>query len=301
MHGEGFRMILDRLTILGLVAWVGSIGLAAPAPGIDDKPAEKSTAPAGFEVETHKDIAYRTDKEADKERHRLDVYCPKGQKDFPVVLFVHGGSWNSGNKNLYTFYGETFAKSGIGFVICNYRLSPEVQHPTHIQDVAKAFAWTRENIGKYGGKAGNLFVCGHSAGGHLVSLLATDPEYLKAEKRSPADIKGVVSISGVYQIYAKERVFNAPFGKDEEVCKNASPLTHVVGKHPPFLIAYGENDIPHLDEMAKDMHAALKKVDSPSDLLLCKRRNHVTIMITFIDPDDTLNKAFREFVLGKGK
>ena len=167
--------------------------------------------------------------------------------------------------------------------------------------MAKAFAWTYENIGKYGGNTDKLFVCGHSAGGHLVSLLATDPQYLKVEKRSPAEIKGVISVSGVYQIYAKERVFHEAFGKDEEVCKNASPLTHVVGKHPPSLIAYGDNDIPHLDEIAKDMHAALKKVDSPSDLLLCKRRNHATIMIGFIDPDDMLNKAFREFVLGKGK
>jgi acetyl esterase/lipase len=294
-------MILDRLTVLGLAAWLGLIGLTAPAPGIDDKPAEKPAALVAFEVEKHKDIAYRTDKDADKERHKLDVYCPKGQKDFPVVLFVHGGTWKSGNKNLYAGIGEAFARTGIGFVICNYRLSPEVQHPAHVQDVAKAFAWTYENIGKYGGKADNLFICGHSAGGHLVSLLATDPEYLKAEKRSPSEIKGVVSVSGVYKIYATERVFNGPFGKDEDVCKNASPLTHVAGKHPPFLIAYADNDYPHLDEMAKDMYAALKKVDSPCDLLLCKRRTHITIITSFIDPDDTLNKAFREFVLGKGK
>jgi acetyl esterase/lipase len=290
-------MFLNRRVMLGLGAWVGLTGSCLPAPGIDDRP----VAPAAFEVETHVNIAYRNDKDADKERHKLDVYLPKGQKDFPVVLFVHGGGWDSGNKILYLFYGEAFAKLGIGIVVCNYRLSPKVQHPAHIQDVAKAFAWTYENIGKYGGSTDKLFVCGHSAGGHLVSLLATDPQYLKAEKRSPAEIKGVISISGVYQIYAKERVFQEAFGKDEDVCKNASPLTHVAGKHPPFLIAYGDNDIPHLDEMAKDMHAALKRTGSPSDLLLCKRRDHATIMVNFLDTDDTLNKAFREFVLGKGK
>lgn len=290
-------MTPTRLPLLGLVACLSLIGSDAPTSGIDDKAA----APNEFEVERHLNLPYRTDKEADKERHKLDVYCPKGQKDFPVVLFVHGGGWDSGHKILFSFYGEAFAKLGIGFVVCNYRLSPAVQHPAHIQDVARAFAWTCDNIGKYGGKADNLFVCGHSAGGHLVSLLATDPQYLKAEKRSPADIKGVVSISGVYKIYAKEKVFHDAFGKDEEVCKNASPLTHVSGKHPPFLIAYADDDIPHLDEMAKDMHAALKKVDSPSELLLCKRRNHATIMVGFISPDDPLNKAFREFVLGKGK
>jgi acetyl esterase/lipase len=294
-------MCWERFTTLVFAAWIGVFGLATPARAVDPKPAEKLNESLAFDIEKHKDVAYRTDKDADKERHKLDVYCPKGLKDFPVVLFVHGGSWKSGSKDLYVGIGEAFARAGIGFVICNYRLSPTVQHPAHIQDIAKAFAWTSENIGQYGGKADKLFVCGHSAGGHLVSLLATDPEYLKVEKHSPAEIKGVVSISGVYTIVAHERVFNEPFGKDEQVCKNASPLAHVVGKHPPFLIAYADNDYPHLDEMANDMHAALKKVNSPSDLLLCKRRNHLSIIINLIDPDDTLNRALRTFVQAQAK
>jgi acetyl esterase/lipase len=291
-------MTLFRLMMLGLAV---CMGLAAEVPAIDDKPADKLAKPIAFEVEKHKDIAYRTDKDADKKRHTLDVYCPKSQKDFPTVLFVHGGSWQWGNKYLFGYIGEAFAKIGIGVVICNYRLSPEAQHPAHIEDVAKAFAWTCENIGKYGGNADRLFVCGHSAGGHLVSLLATDPEYLKVVKRSTSDIKGVISISGVYKIDAKMRVFHGPFGKDEEICKKASPLTHVSGKHPPFLIAYADDDFPTLDVMAKDMHAALKKAESPSELLLCKRSDHFTIILNLVDPEYPLNKSFREMVIGKGK
>jgi acetyl esterase/lipase len=222
----------------GLLLTVSIVGVISSTTADDGKvPFEsraddKATSPAAFEVEKHRNIPYRTDKEADPDRHKLDVYVPKGQKDFPVVLFVHGGGWDSGSKALYFAYGEVFAKVGIGFVVCNYRLSPNVQHPAHVQDVAKAFAWTHDNIGKYGGNAEKVFVCGHSAGGHLVSLLATDPQYLKAEKHTTSDIKGVVSISGVYKIYATEKVFHEPFGKDEKICKNASPLTHVVGKTP---------------------------------------------------------------------
>ena len=253
-------------------------------------------APAEGKVETHADIAYRADKEADKVKHKLDVYVPKGKKDFPVVLFVHGGSWKSGTKELYAPLGKSLAADGIGCVIVNYRLSPAVRHPAHVEDVARAFAWTRENIGKYGGSAENLFLCGHSAGGHLVSLLATDPKYLKAEKRSPDEIRGVCSLSGVYQVVHTEKVFEGPFGTDEKVCKLASPLTHVAGKHPPFLIAYGDDDFPQLDKMAENMHAALKKAESPCDLIACKDRNHYTIIIQFVSGTDPLNKSFREFV-----
>ncbi|MCA1481900.1 alpha/beta hydrolase, partial [Bradyrhizobium sp. NBAIM08] len=128
--------------------------------------------------------------------------------------------------------------------------SPKVKHPAHIEDVAKAFAWTCENIGKYGGRTDRIFACGHSAGGHLVSLLATDPSWLKAEKHAPSDIRGVVSISGVYEIDNQFRLFTGVFGTDPAVCKKASPLTHAAGKHPPFLIAYGDADFPQLDVMA---------------------------------------------------
>jgi acetyl esterase/lipase len=285
-------MLLSRVTILPLVVALLGVNGTQSATAEDPRPLANPV----FEVEKHKGIPYRTDPAADKERHQLDVYVPKGQKDFPVVLFVHGGAWKSGNKNLYAGFGEAFAKSGIGFVICNYRLSPAVKHPAHIEDVACAFDWTCQNIGKYGGKVDRLYVCGHSAGGHLVSLLATDPSYLKAHGRTPAEIKGVVSISGVYRILPSESVFQVAFGTNEEICKKASPLTHVTGKLPPFLIAYADDDYPQLDKMAEDMHAALKKANSPCDLLICKKRNHISIITSFPNEDDALNKAFRQFI-----
>jgi len=259
------------------------------------------SAPAEDKFERHADIAYRTDKGADKERHRLDVYTPKGKKDFPVVMFVHGGSWRSGDKNLYAALGQSLAADGIGCVICNYRLSPAVQHPAHVEDVAKAFAWTADNITKYGGKKDQLFLCGHSAGGHLVSLLVTDPQYLKAEKHLPSEVKGVAALSGVFEIVPTVQVLQGPFGKDEEKCKAASPLTYAGGKHPPFLIAYADNDFPRLDETALNMHAALKKAESPVELVKCKDRNHYTIIIQFVNTADPLNKAFREFVQKNSK
>lgn len=283
------------------VAAGGLIGFApaqenipAPvAPVFADAP---ESSPKPFEVERKTDIAYRTDKDADPERHKLDVYTPKGQKDFPILFFVHGGTWRSGSKNLYVAIGNSFAKAGYGVVIINYRLSPKVQHPAHAEDVARAFAWTCENIEKYGGDARRLFAMGHSAGGHLVALIATDPSYLKAEKHSPDDIRGVVSISGVYRIYAEVSLFNPIFGKDEEVCKKASPLLNVSGKHPPFLLAYGDKDFEYLDKMAIEMNAALEKCKSPTRLLKLENRNHYTIITSVIDDTDPLNKAIHGFV-----
>ena len=282
LSGEDSSMSSGRIA-LALAALVAAV---APAAAQDTSPA----------VERHLNIAYRTDADADKERHKLDVYVPKGKKDFPVLFFVHGGSWRSGNKGIYAALGNSFAGAGVGTVVINYRLSPKVKHPAHIEDVAKAFAWTCENIGKYGGKADRVFACGHSAGGHLVSLLATDPSYLKAEKRTPADIRGVVAISGVYSIDTEFPLFNTVFGKNPDVCKAASPLTHANGKHPPFLIAYADNDFAQLDKMAIDLDAALKKTPTPTTLVKLVGRNHYTIIMKLIDATDPLNKAVAEFI-----
>ena len=170
--------------------------LAVSPSWADDAPA----APRTFEVESVKDVAYYDSDGADPVKHKLDLYLPKGLKDYPVLFFVHGGAWVSGDKKMYAPIGRVLASHGIGAVVTNYRLSPRVKHPAHIEDVARAFAWTHGHIGGHGGRADQIFCCGHSAGGHLVALLATDESYLKAEKLTLAHIKGVIPMSGVYQI-----------------------------------------------------------------------------------------------------
>jgi acetyl esterase/lipase len=251
-----------------------------------------------FAVEKHLNLVYNPAKDASP-RHKLDLYVPKDAKDYPLMMFVHGGTWRSGNKDLYALLGETFAKEGIGTAIINYRLSDgkgTVRHPDHIHDVAKAFAWVKENAGKYGADKRRLFVSGHSAGGHLVALLATDESYLKEEKCSLKDIRGVVAVSGVYTITTLVPLFQDAFGKDEAVCKAASPINHCEGKHPPFLIAYGKRDLPFIDQMAEQFGKKLQ--ENKCDATLMKvNEDHISIVIKLgTDTDDPLHKAMVEFI-----
>ena len=271
----------------------GSITLA---PAQERQTAATTPLPAAAPVIKHTDLAYYNGPDADRERHSLDLYLPKSRKHFPVLMFVHGGTWRSGSKRQYVAVGQSFARSGIGMVIINYRLSPQVRHPAHIQDVARAFAWTRTHIAKYGGDPARLFLFGHSAGGHLVSLLATDPEYLKAEKQIPSNIRGVISVSGVYSISPTFPVFRPIFGTDVTACRDASPLCHVTGHHAPFLIAYGDKDFAQLDTMAIDMNAALEKCQSPTKILKLEGRNHYTIITSVIEDTDPIHVAIRDFV-----
>src|SRR5262249_5298954 len=111
-----------------------------------------------------RDIAYRTGKGADPYRHHLDLYYPKGKKAYPVVVLVHGGAWMLGDNRccgLYTSVGQFLASQGIGVVLPNYRLSPRAKHPDHVQDLARAVAWTRARIAGYGGDPSRIFLMGH--------------------------------------------------------------------------------------------------------------------------------------------
>lgn len=273
--------------------------LARPARAADEAKAPKTGG--NFEVEVHKDIPYVEGKDVD-ERQKLNLYLPKGAKGYPTLFFIHGGGWTAGSRSGFDRIGRTFAKNGVAFVSVGYRLSPrqgqearpgQVKHPGHIQDVAKGFAWTVANIRKYGGDPGAAFVSGHSAGGHLAALLATDADYLQAEKLSPGNIKGVIPVSGVFVI--SPRMKNV-FGDDAEVCKKASPQSHVRDGLPPFLILYGDGERNGLGRQAEKFAPALKEKKVEATVVVGKDRNHGSIMMRMAAEDDPATQAVLEFI-----
>jgi acetyl esterase/lipase len=257
----------------------------------DDTPAKPS------EVEVVKDITYFEGDEADKHKHQLDLYLPKGKKDFPVLFFVHGGAWISGDRNYFGVYsaiGNAFARHGIGAVVISYRLSPKVQHPEHIKDVAAAFAWTKKNIEKHGGRKDQIFVCGHSAGGHLVALLATNESYLKAEGCSLKDIKGAIPMSGVFVL--ADNFMPTIFGKGDDALKSASPVRNVKEGHPPFLIVYADKDMPFCEANSASFCKELKGAKCDAEVCEIKSRNHMTIIMSFSKDNDPALEAALKFI-----
>lgn len=230
----------------------------------------------------------------DNVKHQLDLYIP-ATKDFPTVVYIHGGSWTSGSKEEYGGVGTYLQTHGIGCAVINYRLSPEVVFPSHAEDVAMAIAWVKKHIGGYRGN-GKIILVGHSAGGFLGSCMATDEKYLRAVGLSNKDIAGVVSISGIYLInynvnfYGVGHVFNG--------CDKAkiSPINNVHTGMPPFLIFYADKDIPTFEKQAKNFHAKLLKFNNNSKLRLYPGNDHSTIIIKLFTPKNTFEEEFLNFI-----
>ena len=91
-----------------------------------------------------KDIAYCEGSAEDAAKHKLDIYVPKGKTNasLPVLFFIHGGAWKSGDRSNYVPLGNRYAREGVVTVVPSYRLAPKHPHPAQIEDVAAAFAWT---------------------------------------------------------------------------------------------------------------------------------------------------------------
>jgi acetyl esterase/lipase len=249
-----------------------------------------------YEVEVVKGLAY-VEKDADEVRHKLDLYLPKDAKDYPVLFFIHGGGWTKGSKDGFSAHGKTFASNGIGFVSTNYRLSPKVKHPDHAKDVAAAFAFARKELKKRGADVSQIYVSGHSAGGHLCALLASDESYLKEHKLSLKDIKGCIPISGVFTVGGNKSVW----GDDADARKKASPMTHVSKDLPPMLIFYADKELGGLGKQAEAFSAALKKAEGKAQVKMIKDRDHGTIMRNVAKADDEVTTAIFEFIKGGGK
>ncbi|WP_034891014.1 alpha/beta hydrolase [Gillisia sp. Hel_I_29] len=200
-------------------------------------------------VNKTEDVSYLNKKDAKnlREEPKMNIFSPKKatSKKLPVLIFVHGGNWNSGKKELYSFFGNNFAKKGIVTVVVGYTLSPEASYKEMAIEIAQAIKWTKSNISDYKGDPEKIFLTGHSAGGHLVALAALDGQYGVQEK----DISGIIlnDAAGLDMHHYLEN--NPPTTTDNYLTtwtndplqwKDASPINYLSESTPPMLIYVGD-------------------------------------------------------------
>jgi acetyl esterase/lipase len=263
--------------------------------------------------EARKDIPYANPA---LERQVLDIHVPKDAKNLPVVFWIHGGGWQTGDKAQVAEKPRAFVERGFVFVSTNYRLLPKVEMETIFRDVAKALGWVHRNIGEHGGDPNRIFVMGHSAGAQLAALLCIDDRYLKAEGVPFSALRGCVPVDGdTYDIPAmietaetRLRVHGEPppkfghrlkFGNDPEKHRDYSAVTHAAkGKGiPPFLVLYVA-DHPDVSAQARRLAKALKEAEVPLTLFGARDTNHVKLNDQLGVAGDPATEALDRFLAG---
>lgn len=257
-----------------------------------------------------RDIPYA---EPAHERQKLDIYSPAGAERAPVVFWIHGGGWQTGDKGPLHQKPQWFTTRGMVLVSTNYRLLPEVDMGTIVRDVAKSLAWVHRHISEYGGDPQRVFIMGHSAGAQLAALVATDDRYLKAEGVSPEILIGCVPVDGdTYDVPLMVQVgedrrkaegkpepkfgHRAKFGTPEQH-REYSAVTHAVkGRHiPPFLLLHVAAH-PDVTQQARRLGDELTKAGVSAKLFGADDTDHVKLNADLGLPDDPATKALAVFL-----
>jgi arylformamidase len=257
-----------------------------------------------------RDIAYATA----SERQVLDVYAPDGAKNLPVVFWIHGGGWQTGDKTMVALKPKAFTDASFVFVSINHRLLPTVEMGAITRDVASALGWVYKHIATYGGDPARLLVMGHSSGGQLAALMCTDDRYAKAEGFSLTMIRGCVPVDAdTFDIPAiievaetRARVHQLPlptyghrlkFGNDPAKHRDFSAVTHVARDKgiPPFLILHIAGH-PDTGAQARRMANVLEAAGIPVKVVAGRETTHASINDNLGAADDPVTKELFAFV-----
>src|SRR5262245_7389944 len=253
-----------------------------------------------YSVRVVRDVPYLQGAHYSDDKDKLDIYLPEGSRNAPVIVSYYGNQLMGGDKNEDAYIGRRFAVAGFVTAVVNYRLSPGVSHPAHIQDAAASFAWVKRHVADYGGKPQRVLVMGFSARGYLAALLSTDKRYLAAHNLSPRDIRGTVPVSAFYWV---ERRGVAPdrdksvWGTSRDVWVDASPAHHLQPDAPSMLIIYADRDEDWRRQQNVDVAAAMKAAGQAHvEIAMIADRTHATIWARVGDERDETAERIIRFV-----
>jgi arylformamidase len=243
-------------------------------------------------METELDVKYGS-----HPRQSLDIF-PTHTPDCPILVFIHGGYWSKRAKDIGHFLAPFYVNLGINFISLDYRLVPEVSIREIIDDVRSGIVWLNSNSEKFRVDRPQIFIAGHSAGGHLAALMCGPfglPEGI---------IKGGCSISGLHDLepirlsYLNEILkLNAADAKAFSPLALAKALSPGNITLPPFIVAVGSEEGPEYLRQSSALAAALKTGEQRVLNIKLNMRNHFSACEAFSEPKSPLSKAMLNLIL----
>lgn len=190
----------------------------------------------------------------------LSIYAAD-QPNGIVLCVIHGGGWTNGYKEWMAFMAPALTARGVTMVSLGYRLAPQHVYPAGLDDCMAGIARVHDVAARFGADPGKIFVGGHSAGGHYAAQMALLQDWQKTYGIPGDTIKGALPISGTYSFGPDSGLSMRPRflgGEDSGNEAAASPMSHVHSAAPPFFVAWGERDFPHLVRQAAEFSDALE-------------------------------------------
>lgn len=215
-------------------------------------------------------------------RQKLDIYAPQGAGNDapqgaagrPVILFLYGGSWQTGARADYRFIGARFAALGYVTVAPDYRVYPEVCYPGFVEDTLAAARWAAANIGAFGGDAEAMFLLGHSAGAYNAVMAGLHP--------AAPRLKGVIGLAGPYDFLPiKDKVLKIIFGTAADI-RETQPVRHVHSGAPPMFLAAGGADRTVMPRNTTVLAARLRAAGAVVETRIYPGIGHIGILTALL-------------------
>ncbi len=210
----------------------------------------------------HEDVQY-SDAARQPRRNRLDLFVPAADAPPPLVMFVHGGAWTGGSKDLFSRVGATLAERGFACAVINTQLFPFAKPDVMVVDCAHALGYLHRHGEQFGYDGDRLFVMGHSSGAHLCSWLAYDDRKLALAGVPKRALRGAVLLSGVYDVRCHHMALDGVFGDDLELRRRASTWLYTDKSDCPAYVAWAQRELPGLSLCGQLMRDELVRKGVP--------------------------------------
>jgi acetyl esterase/lipase len=230
------------------------------------------------------------------ERQKLDLYEPQEPNDAKkAVVFIHGGGWETGSKNLHRFIGRSWAQRDCVVAIPNYRLAPDFNYPDQMEDVSGSISWLRNN---HEGFDGEIFLAGHSAGAHLASLVGFSREWRGEAGLRSDEIQALVLLAGVYQFYPYNRADKRVkrFIGGERLWEEAQPVNHIDNDSPSAFLVHGERDEEVLPEQSVQLSKKLSGLGIKNELVLEEPVGHLELLLMTANGSEKFWTRLSDFI-----
>ena len=229
------------------------------------------------------------------EMEKVDIYATK-QSNAPIIMFIHGGAWRTGNAKGAAYMSETFVDAGAHFISVDFNNAPEVDGNLMVMadQVRRAVAWVHKNAASFGGDPNRLYISGTSSGGHLAAVaLTTD---WQKDFGLPADVlKGGLCCSGLYDLFPVSLSKRSSYVKfTPEIIEKLSPQRHLERVLAPIIVAHGTLETPEFQRQNREFAAAVKKAGKPIKFLVGEGYNHFEMFETLGNPYGLLGRAMLE-------
>lgn len=259
----------------------------------------------GESVQVFRDIQFA---EVDGKELRLDLHMPKGVKQPPLVVYIHGGGWRSGSRARTGHYGKLLTDAGFAVASISYRLSSEAKFPAQIHDIKGAVRWLRAHAGKYGYDSTKIGVFGGSAGAHLGLLLGATADHKELEGDvggnlgQSSRVTAVVDFFGPTDFVLRDKdqpqetdkpsgkvyqLIGGPVGQNRKLAELASPAFHLDAEDAAVLVFHGTNDRTVLINQSERLRDAAQQAGMSLELVVVDGGGHGSAAVpnTFLRPE----------------